>query len=93
MLILTRRVGETLIIGDDVTITVLDAKGNQIRLGIEAPKEVEVHRKEIYNRLKMERGEMSKEEYEIELQKAKESQTNLFLMSKARYKMENAGNV
>lgn len=49
MLILTRRVGESLMIGDDVVVTVLASKGNQIRIGIEAPKEVAVHREEIYN--------------------------------------------
>ncbi len=54
MLILTRRVGETLMIGDDVSVTVLAVKGNQIRLGVDAPKEVSVHREEIYQRIQTE---------------------------------------
>lgn len=57
MLILTRRVGETLIIGDDVTITVLGVKGNQVRMGINAPKQVSVHREEIYQKIQQEKGE------------------------------------
>jgi carbon storage regulator len=51
MLILTRRVGESLMVGDDVTITVLAVKGNQVRVGVKAPKEVAVHREEILNRI------------------------------------------
>jgi carbon storage regulator len=54
MLILTRRVGETVVVGDDVTLTVLGVKGNQVRWGISAPKRVAVHREEIYERIKHE---------------------------------------
>lgn len=56
MLILTRRVGETVMIGDDVTTTVLGVKGNQVRIGINAPKNVAVHREEIYERIKREQA-------------------------------------
>jgi carbon storage regulator len=52
MLILTRRVGEALMIGDDVTVTVLSVKGNQVRIGVNAPKDVSVHREEIFDRIK-----------------------------------------
>lgn len=57
MLILTRRVGETLVVGDDITVTVLGVKGNQVRLGVNAPKDVSVHREEIYQRIQQERGQ------------------------------------
>ena len=54
MLILTRRVGETVMIGNEVTVTVLGVKGNQVRIGVNAPKDIAVHREEIYERIKRE---------------------------------------
>ncbi|MCG3202048.1 MAG: Translational regulator CsrA [Gammaproteobacteria bacterium] len=59
MLILTRRVGETLNIGDGITVTVLNVKGNQVRIGVDAPKEVTVHREEIYEKLLQEKSNPS----------------------------------
>jgi len=55
MLILTRRVGETLVIGDDITVTVLGIKGNQVRVGVNAPKDVQVHREEIYQKIQQQK--------------------------------------
>jgi len=55
MLILTRRVGETICIGDDTTVTVLDVNGNQVRIGVNAPRDVAVHREEIYKRIQAEK--------------------------------------
>lgn len=62
MLILTRRTGETIVIGDDVTVTVLGVKGTQVRLGVNAPKETSVHREEIYNRIQQEKNSSSEED-------------------------------
>ncbi|MGV0005202.1 MAG: carbon storage regulator CsrA [Candidatus Porifericomitaceae bacterium WSBS_2022_MAG_OTU9] len=59
MLILTRRVGEALVIGDDVSITILGIRGNQVRVGVDAPKDVVVHREEIYRKIKDSEGEDS----------------------------------
>lgn len=60
MLVLMRRIGETLVIGDDVTVTVLGIKGNQVRIGINAPKKVPVHREEVYERIRVEQRQASR---------------------------------
>ncbi|GJL83939.1 MAG: hypothetical protein DHS20C01_35730 [marine bacterium B5-7] len=66
MLILTRRIGETLNIGDDVKVTVLGVRGNQVRIGINAPKDVPVHREEIYERIKAEEDDEDSGNHPIE---------------------------
>lgn len=60
MLILTRKIGESLMVGDDVTVTVMAVHGNQVRIGINAPKDVAVHREEIFDRIKQEKGDTNR---------------------------------
>ena len=73
MLILTRRIGETLMVGDDVTVTVLGIKGTQVRIGVNAPRVVPVHREEIYQRIQREKLAQMQAQMEAQMQKQKQS--------------------
>ena len=76
MLILTRRVGETVMIGDEVAVTVLRVKGNQVRLGVNAPKSISVQREEIFQRIKREAGQAAAPVETAELAEAETAHTS-----------------
>jgi carbon storage regulator len=84
MLVLTRRIGENLIIGDNVTVCILGVNGNQVKVGIEAPKDVQVHRQEIYDKIKQEK-------YGLSSQNVEEKTAKKYSLPK-KTRVENNGN-
>jgi carbon storage regulator len=84
MLVLTRRIGENLIIGDNVTVCILGVNGNQVKVGIEAPKDVQVHRQEIYDKIKQEK-------YGLSSQNVEETTAKKYSLPK-KTRVENNGN-
>lgn len=93
MLILTRRVGETIVIGDDVVVTVLGIKGNQVRIGINAPKDVSVHREEIYQRIQQEKNTTTPvEEPVVEVAPAAPTTTTRIVRKKREIKVDKESN-
>jgi carbon storage regulator len=92
MLILTRRVGETIVIGDDVVVTVLGIKGNQVRIGINAPKDVSVHREEIYQRIQQEKNVTSAHVETVAAAPAAASTTTVSVKKKRETKIDKSEN-
>lgn len=92
MLILTRRVGETIVIGDDVIVTVLGIKGNQVRIGINAPKDVSVHREEIYQRIQQEKNTTPKQEEPAPVAAAPVAAPTTTVRKKRESKVDKDGN-
>lgn len=92
MLILTRRVGETIVIGDDVVVTVLGIKGNQVRIGINAPKDVSVHREEIYQRIQQEKNTTTPVEEPVVEAAATPTTTTRIVRKKREIKVDKEGN-